>query len=90
MKLDAEAAEERLQQEERERRDFIAYHFHVDPDDPTLYDLVVNTETLGLDRAARLVADAFRDRFPSAVRGATPRRAPAPIRTPLEASPTAG
>ena len=57
--LDAEAAEKRLELEDAERREFIEHHFGVNPDDPTLYDLVVNTETLGLDTASTLVVSAL-------------------------------
>ncbi len=79
LQLDAEAATARVAEEERDRKSFIDFHFHVDPDDPALYDLVVNTETLGLEKAARLVVAAFRDRFPEVVRpGAVRRQAAAP------------
>lgn len=52
-------AEGVLDQLDAERREFIEHHFHVDPDDPTLYDLVVNTGTLGLDTSVRLVLEAL-------------------------------
>ena len=48
-----------LDREDAERREFLQHHFGVNPDDPTLYDLVVNTGTLGIDRAAALVVDAL-------------------------------
>ncbi len=72
--IDPESADLRLAEEERERRSFIDYHFHVDPDDPSLYDLVVNTETLGVAKAARLVVEAARDRFPELNQRAAQRR----------------
>ena len=90
LQIDSDAAELRLAQEERERRSFIDYHFHVDPDDPTLYDLVVNTETLGIERAVRVVVDAFLDRFPDAARDAAPGRPEATMPPAPGVSPTAG
>ena len=43
-----------------ERREFLRHHFGVDPYDPTLYDLTVNTDTLGIDTSVSLVVDALR------------------------------
>ena len=57
--LDADAADKRLEREDAERREFIEHHFGVNPDDPTLYDLVVNPATLGLDTACSLVVSAL-------------------------------
>lgn len=54
----AEAAS-RLEREEAARRHFVTRSFHVDPDDPSLYDLAVNTGTLGLDAAASLIRSAL-------------------------------
>lgn len=64
-------AEARLLRQEAERRAFVQRHFHVDPDDPALYDLVVNTSTLGIDGAADLIVRALHTRFPEARRGDT-------------------
>jgi cytidylate kinase len=47
-----------------ERREFLRHHFGVDPDDPTLYDLIVNTDTLGIDTSVSLIVDALRRAFP--------------------------
>ena len=44
------------------RRQFIARSFHVDPDDASLYDLAVNTASLGIDGAVDLVVEALRRR----------------------------
>lgn len=52
-----------LEREDERRRHFLA-QFGVDPDDPALYDLVVNVGDLGLDAAQALVIDAL-----TAVRG---------------------
>ena len=51
-------AQRRLEREDEQRREFLA-QFGVDPDDPALYDLVVNTETLGPDAAVTIVIDAL-------------------------------
>ncbi len=58
----AEAARE-LEHEEAERLAFNRYHFHVNPDDATLYDVVVNTGTLSVGLATELVVAAARRRF---------------------------
>lgn len=80
LQVDADTAESRLAEEERERKDFVDFHFHVDPDDPTLYDLVVNTETLGIEKATRLILEAFSDRFPQvASKRGLKRRERAPV-----------
>ena len=47
-------AGQRLEEREAERREFLRPHFGVDPDDPSLYDLVINTGTLGMDCAAAM------------------------------------
>ena len=64
--LSREQAEERLAREEGERREFNRYHFDVDPDDASLYDLVVNTATLGQEGAEELIVAALQRRFPKA------------------------
>ena len=52
-------ATRRLEREDQQRCDFVA-QFGVDPNDPSLYDLVVNTHSLGHDAAVTLVIDALR------------------------------
>jgi cytidylate kinase len=64
--LPVEEARDKLADEDRRRRDFVRHQFHLDQQDPVLYDLVVNTGTLSMDGAVRLVLDALRDRFPEA------------------------
>lgn len=61
--LDPESARDRLIREDQQRQRFIEHYFGVCPDDPILYDLVVNTETLGTPNAARLVTHAYRKKF---------------------------
>ncbi len=64
--LSREDAAQELEQEDEQRREFVRRQFGVDQDDPLLYDLAVNTGTLSMDCAERLVLDALRDRFPLA------------------------
>ncbi len=59
-----EVARARLGQEDEDRAGFLRHHFGVDQNDPRLYDLVVNTGTLGIEGAAALVVEALRRRFP--------------------------
>ena len=61
--LERDAALELLRNEDTERRHFLGHHFGVTPDDPTLYDLVVNTGTLGIDGAAKAIVDCVSLRF---------------------------
>jgi cytidylate kinase len=60
-----ERATEIVDEATAERREFLLHQFGVDADDPTLYDLVVNTEKLGIDGAVALVAEALLCAFPS-------------------------
>ncbi len=61
--VNLEEAAERLTWEDAQRRDFLHHHFGINPDDPTHYDLVVNTGTLGIEPAAQVVVDALHRRF---------------------------
>jgi cytidylate kinase len=62
--ISRDEAKTSLAREDAERRAFLAHHFRVDPDNPVLYDVTVNTGTLGQDAALALVLDALRCRFP--------------------------
>jgi cytidylate kinase len=62
--LAADVAAPTLADEERARIAFLRTHFRVTQTDPTLYDVVVNTSTLGVDGASAVVLEAFRRRFP--------------------------
>ena len=57
-------AEELVRQSDADRRHFLTYHFHREPDDPNDYDLCVNTGLYSLDAAASLLIAAYRARFP--------------------------
>ena len=61
--LDEVTAREQLRHEDAQRRQFNRHHFGVNPDDPGLYDLVVNSETLGIPAANALITRAYRERF---------------------------
>ena len=60
----AEEAAQRLDAEDEDRLRFLRTDFKVEPNDPALYDLVVNTASLGVEGAAELVAQALARRFP--------------------------
>ena len=51
-------AERYVMMEERARVSFFRRHFKAHPDDPHLYHMVVNPATLGIERAAQVVAGA--------------------------------
>ncbi len=58
-KLSTGEARARLAREDAQRLEFLS-QFAVDPDDPSIYDLAVNTETLGIDAGVALVLEALR------------------------------
>ena len=60
----AGAAADDLRAEDERRFEFIRHHFGARLDDPSAYDVAVNTDTLGLDLAADVVVDAYRRRHP--------------------------
>jgi cytidylate kinase len=60
---DAEARAE-IATVDADRAAFMRDHYGRDLDDPTAYDLLVNTGTVPLDRAASLVIAAYDARFP--------------------------
>ncbi|MEN8181115.1 MAG: cytidylate kinase-like family protein [Myxococcota bacterium] len=61
----AEEAEERIELDDESRIRFLRADFKVEPNDPGLYDLVVNTATLGFDGAAELMVEALARKFPA-------------------------
>lgn len=54
-----EQARERIEQIERERADFVRNHFHVEADDPTTFDLVLNLEWFSATDAVDLIRRAM-------------------------------
>jgi cytidylate kinase len=63
-KFPPEQAEKELARAEQSRSEFAEWHFGLRQEDPVLYDLVLNTGTLGFDAAADLVVQALGLRFP--------------------------
>jgi len=58
-KLDAAAAERLLDELEAARAAFIRRHFHREPDDPSQYDMVLDTSVFGIDGCVELVCRAL-------------------------------
>lgn len=59
-KLSSKAAEKMMNKSDHERRGFMRFAFHMDWNDPSLYDLVINTEKFGAEGAANLILDALK------------------------------
>ncbi len=59
-RLSEEAARKFLKEQEEARAGYYKKMFKVAPEDPTLYHLFVNTDRLGADHSARIIADAAR------------------------------
>ena len=55
--MSREAAEKMIEKSDTERRGFQQYAFHMDWNDPTLYDLIINRDKLSLDSAAKLIIE---------------------------------
>ena len=54
------AAEKLIRKSDHERRGFLRFAFHMDWNDPSLYDLIINTGKTGSDWAANLIIEAAR------------------------------
>lgn len=59
-KLSSKAAEKMMNKSDHERRGFMRFAFHMDWNDPSLYDLVINTGKFGIQGAADLILNATR------------------------------
>ncbi|MEW6668715.1 MAG: cytidylate kinase family protein [Thermodesulfobacteriota bacterium] len=57
--LEREAAEKVIRKSDHERRGFLRFAFHMDWNDHSLYDLIVNTEKLGIEGGADLIERAL-------------------------------
>lgn len=57
--VSADKAKRLILKKESDRRAFIRKYFHADISDPANYDLVINTETLSVDRAVDTVSCAL-------------------------------
>src|SRR5947208_15954904 len=60
--LDLDAARERVQAKDRARTRYMQTQYHCQHDDPHLYDLVINTAVLDLDRAVNLICLALENK----------------------------
>jgi cytidylate kinase len=60
MTLSREAAQKLIRLSDNQKRGFFRYAFRKDWDDPTLYDLCVNPDKIGLERAAQLIMEMAR------------------------------
>ena len=60
MNLSPEAARKAIRQSDNRKKGFFRYAFHKDWDDPSLYDLCVNPDKIGAERAAQLIIDTVR------------------------------
>ena len=58
--LSNSVAKKLIHKSDHERKGFLQFAFHMDWDDPSLYDLVINTEKLGSQGAAELIMEAAR------------------------------
>jgi cytidylate kinase len=58
--LPREAAEKLLRKSDHQQRGFFRYAFNMRLSDPSLYDIVINTEKMGSDAAVRLILEAAR------------------------------
>jgi cytidylate kinase len=56
-KISRKEAADRIHREDIGRQRYLKKHFNKDVDDPLLYHLVINTDWVGLDDAARIIAD---------------------------------
>jgi cytidylate kinase len=73
-------AEHKVDQSDRERREFIHQVYGRDIDDPQGYDLVINTGMLSLETATRLVMNAATEKFERLAPQEPAARAIAPVR----------
>jgi len=61
--LGRDAAAAWVDREDAWRKEFVRHHFGLRDDDPTFYDLIINTLTLSTEVAAETVVDVLRRRF---------------------------
>lgn len=64
--LSLDQARAQVAEDDRQRQDFLSFHFRIRQDDPCRYDLTINTDHLPLEEAAQVVVDLFHRRFPDA------------------------
>jgi len=62
LKLDGKEAKKEIVRSDSSRREFTRSYFHAELEDPTLYDLVINTKNLSFKASASIVANALRNK----------------------------
>lgn len=62
MRLTEAEAEEQVRNEDRRRAEFLGTHFHCEPNDVHLYDLTLNSSSLGEEICAELISTASQAR----------------------------
>jgi hypothetical protein len=55
--MSEEAARKLIKKSDDEQEGFFRFAFHMDWTDPSLYDLIINTEQIGLELAGKIIAD---------------------------------
>lgn len=70
LRLSLEAAADEVRQRDQQRAEFIATHFHRQPADIYQYDLVLNSNHLGEELCAELIAQAARAKLAARERNA--------------------
>lgn len=61
--ISSAAAQARVESSDRTRSTYVQRHYHVDWDDPKLYDLIINTETLPVPLARELITRIWEGRL---------------------------
>jgi cytidylate kinase len=57
MGVSEEVARKLISKKDHEQKGFFRYAFHKDWNDPALYDLIINTDQIGLDLAAKVIME---------------------------------
>jgi hypothetical protein len=57
--LTDKAAGKMIRRSDNEKKGFLRFAFQMDWENPSLYDLVINTEKLGIDGAAKLIMESL-------------------------------
>jgi cytidylate kinase len=60
--VDRETAERHVHDSDRARETYVRHFYRVDPRDPALYHMVLDSTAIGLDTCADLIAAAARAR----------------------------
>jgi cytidylate kinase len=63
--LSAEKAKERVEESDKARLDYHRKYFKINPADPDLYDVVINTSHISEEDAAELIGAALRFKMPA-------------------------